>query len=172
MNKGKERSYIEQLKAEGFLERPYGFRKIYEGKEKEKAIQKFKRGAAGREPYGWNRVNIDDEDVVVLEIAFGPGKNTGIGSDDIDKNGLRGHPGLLWNLVMHNGYAGESFHEDPILWKYSDRDGEMRSEYYREGEIFLSVVTEDDGHKRGYWSTVTNTSIDRYVRLLITKKAG
>ncbi len=128
----------QRLLAEGYEERPYGYRK----------------------KVGSQNENIQSQMAVIL-----PHKHTGMGYP-LNEFGLRERlPEVLWEVVYHCGYAnGEESGSDldsSLLYKFQDNKGRVDTRTYRQEDLFRSLSDE-----RGRWHILMNTS-NRPIKLQI-----
>ncbi|MBI2546979.1 MAG: hypothetical protein HYW23_00855 [Candidatus Aenigmarchaeota archaeon] len=113
-------------------------------------------------PYGWRKSLSGTSQLIVIE----PGKHTGINVASLNTQGLRGHPGEIWERAMHLGCLDGTDGNESLLYKVLDgKDVQERS--YRRGQSFFSVSPDGSGeNKPGYWHIMANNS-DKPIRLLI-----
>lgn len=97
-----------------------------------------------------------------VEIIIAPGKSTGEGRSDLDKDGLRPHPGEFSEHVMVVGPRGA----EEVIYRFRNPIGDVEERHYRAGESFFSVETDIVG-VLGYFHTIINPSKDHPVLLRI-----
>lgn len=109
-------------------------------------------------PYGRKKVLSEKSQILQID----PDKHTGMGvrPEELDKNGLRGHPGALFEYVEHKGYAGSNrpeINNYSLLYKFRARDlNQVFEQYFGKGARFYSV--QMDAEKTGYWHIMKNIS--------------
>ncbi|MDE1870521.1 MAG: hypothetical protein KGH71_06135 [Candidatus Micrarchaeota archaeon] len=113
-------------------------------------------------PYGRKHVvtQLDNESVAIIQID--PKKNTAIGADlkDLDKSGLRAHPGTLCETI-------KVLTGDAKSLKYTARDKngtEISTKFFSPGEEFDSVAANEIG----YWHNLENVSKTMLATLEVT----
>jgi hypothetical protein len=129
----------------------------------EKQVLKQLPGFEAR-PYG-ARLKINSATQLVI---IAPHTNTaaGIEATNLDKDGLRGHPGEAKEMVQFLGFVGDKqvTNTKPLLYHFRDRAGAIATEGLTPGSVFDSV---SGNGSVGFWHVLENVS-DTPIMLMIT----
>ncbi len=107
-------------------------------------------------------------------LVIDPGKNT-----TREPGKLNPHPKEIWQCIVHKGYADKSDGELPgsdetLKYVYSGFDGQVHEEFFREGDVFASTLTDETGSAlnprvHGYWHYNASVS-NRPIMLEVSRK--
>ncbi len=111
-------------------------------------------------PYGRKKILSQEGKTSHQIVQIEPEKDTGIGAgpSDVDQFGLRGHPGVYYEHIEHDGLIGGSDGMEPSL-KYVARGLktiEPVTFLFSTKSSFYSVQMDES--KFGYWHLLYNIS--------------